>query len=157
MAWADVEWSNGDTPTETKGDQMQANLDYIREVLRGQTVAQEACNVESSAMSTSDWNLRVNVGPLEWTSDLIASTTFAEVNGLRNKDISSLTTGVAYLLTITAVGNSQQQQLLATTYIAHDDGNYLTICGKVRAADPGTPLASIMGYTALVTRDNEGF
>ena len=155
MAWLDVEWANGDTPTAAKGNQMQDNLDYVREALRGQIVAQEATNLEAASMSTANWAVRVNIGALEWTSSSITGTSFAELAGLKNQDISTLTNGVAYLLTVTAEGNSATALLLSSTYVAHADGDFLSIFGEVRKG--ATDLASLRGYTAIVTRDDEGF
>lgn len=157
MAYVDREWSNGDVPTAVKGNGMQDNLDYVREVLRGRIAAQEATAVEMPVASTTDWDIRVNIGALEWTSSSVTSTGYVELAGLKNKDISTLTDGVAYLLTISGVSvGGAVTRYLASTYVAHADGNFLSVFGEARKAS-ASHLAELRGYTAIVTRDDEGF
>jgi len=157
MAWLDVEWTNGDTPTSTKANQMDDNLDYVRESARGWTVAQEAGYVEASGMGAFDWSLVVAVGGLEFTSSLITGG-YADVAGLLNLDISSLTAGVAYQLAVSAkiTGGSIITELMAFTFVPRVDMSYLSIFGECTKGSGGN-LAAVRGFTAIATRDNEGF
>ncbi len=157
MAYLDVEWANQDVPTQTKGQQMDDNLDYVREVMRGRVVAQEAANVEFSVMGPDNWNLRLDVGPLSFTSSTVTSLSFVEVGGLKNLDVSSLVAGNAYKLTAVAVVGGDTQELGSTTFFATADLVFLSVFGQVREADPGSPFASMRGYAVILTRDNEGF
>lgn len=154
-SYTDVEWANGQVLTETKLDQMQENLDYVRDSMRGRTVANQASKIEFFQTGTQDWSLRVNVGANEWTSTLITSSSYGELAGIKNKNIGTLTDGVAYLLAFVAVSGFVTVQLGGATFVASADANFLSIFAEVRIG--ATNQAAIRGYTAIVTRDNEGF
>ena len=88
-------------------------------------------------------------------SATISSGTYGDVSGLANLDISTLVAGVPYTLAITGVQGSDEVLMASSTYFATEDLDFLTIFGQVRRGSAG--IAALRGYTALVTRDNEGF
>jgi hypothetical protein len=157
MAWADVEWSNLDVPTRDKGQQMDDNLDYVREVIRWRTLAQNAGVAEIvEGQYFFNWQLQLRVGTLSWNSATITAASWAEVTGLRNKDASALTDGGVYVLQAVAVSTTfagHEELLASTRFRKTPDCDHLSVF----AEGVGDTSPSLRGYTVLGTRDNEGF
>ena len=159
MAYTDVEWSHGDTPTEAKLDTMQGNLDYVREAMRARVIFQNAGTDRLYGVpAETDWQMRLTIGTYTFTSNTINSPgTFADVTGLRNKSITGLTLTVPYLFEISAVPSGYPTQLLLRGYwIRYSEGNRLSVFASAHAGY-GATYAQYRGVTIIATRDNEGF
>lgn len=156
MAYVDVEWSHNDTPTEAKLDQMQANLDYVRDVGRGRMVLQEAApiidfNIDGSGSAL----IRVVVGSQSWDSDPIVGAA-ADLGGIKNKSLVGLSgfPPAAILVSFVGNGGSPIKQKLVGQFFKYDDAKFLSVFATV-AADSNH--IQMYGFTIITTRDNEGF
>lgn len=165
MAWADVEWSNGDTPTEAKFDQMVDNADYLRDALRGRCIMHAARAIET------DWNVvfgggedravRVTVGPYEFISDVYSvSSPTGFISGLQNLDVSGLAASGVYAMTVgfivVGIYDTYILDLATGWFLATADTNYLSCFGTFSPGGGGA-FSYLKGFTAIVTRDNESF
>lgn len=98
MTWADVEWTSGDTVTETKLDTMQANLDHLREEIRykalaydGKTAAITGAVTGGTPGASSQIRYRVNpYGSLSAGDTLISAGSFNDASSWNDETVSAI-------------------------------------------------------------------
>jgi len=103
-SWLDVEWSSGDTPTETKLDQMQENLDYLRDELEYRQLACSGWSYGSQGRrsgndATWEWRVKIQGHSATSTARTFNSTEYA-IDGLTALDVSGYQDDAIHVLDV---------------------------------------------------------
>lgn len=156
MAFTDVAWTNRDTITETKLDQMVANEQHVREELNSRVLVTVPRHITPAGVSTG------STGNLKWYADATLLDTVALVGTWAdyssvNKSVSSLSAGL-HTLRIDLCSDSIVLDFLTFRMERVSDLAYVSLWVRARhVLDGGDWFPEVKGLTILGHRTSKSW
>ena len=160
--FTDVPWANADVITEQKLDDMVANDRYLKDELKVRTIATELRGEDATGSGggggIQSVGMEFAVGALTLTSSTTTSTSFVDLSGTKNFNISTLTKQTLQTLIVRAVVSVTKTELFRIPFYVHQDMNYLSIWAQIaRTTAQGPNQLKYRGLVVMVSDIDEGF
>jgi hypothetical protein len=163
VPYVDVEWSSGDTPQETKLDNMYANLAYLRAELDYRQVASAGWSFgvvgyRPGNSSSWEWRIKLSLGSATSTARNFNSTEYT-IDGFTSIDISALLDGYVHVFDIyvEARESGGSWSTLGTAgkvyFLKTPDVDRLSLSGHAMGVPNTTWTASASSYCVVYVHD----